>query len=275
MFPLMEGDAFGELIADIQANGLRETITLYQGKVLDGRNRYRACREAGIEVKTEPFEGTEADARAFVISKNIHRRHLTTEQKRDLIAKLVKAQPERSDRAIGEMAKVSKNTVKSVRGDLEARGQIDHVKTRTDSKGRKQPAKKRAKKVKAKTTTAAAEEVQAPYDPVAWASERTPEEVTASLEALSRKRIGEAWPKAWRPDPSPAHRDGIRGSDLEVTLTKLMRQALTSLETARPDKEADAITALRKISAKLKAGGHSICDFQVAIKGVCPTKRAA
>jgi hypothetical protein len=95
------------------------------------------------------------------------------------------------------------------------------------------------------------------------------------LEALSQKRISEAWPKAWRPDPGPAHRDGIHGSDLEVTLTKLMRQALTPLETARKDKEAEAIAALKKISEKLKSGDHSICDFQITIKGVCATKRAA
>jgi ParB-like chromosome segregation protein Spo0J len=72
-FPPLEGDEFDALVADIKANGLREPITIFEGKILDGRNRYRACVKVGIEVKTEPFEGTEADARAFVISKNIHR----------------------------------------------------------------------------------------------------------------------------------------------------------------------------------------------------------
>src|SRR6266513_2664643 len=42
------------------------------------------------------------------------------------------------------MAQVSKNTAKSVRDEMEARGQIDHVENRTDTKGRKQPAKKKA-----------------------------------------------------------------------------------------------------------------------------------
>jgi hypothetical protein len=69
IFPLTEGTEFDELVADIKAHGLRDPITIFEGKILDGRNRYRACLEAGIEVKTEPFEGTRADARAFVISK--------------------------------------------------------------------------------------------------------------------------------------------------------------------------------------------------------------
>ena len=47
----------------------------------------------------EPQSGT--DPYAFVISANIYRRHLTAEQKRDLIAKLLKADPSKSDRQIG------------------------------------------------------------------------------------------------------------------------------------------------------------------------------
>jgi hypothetical protein len=75
---------------------------------------------------------------------NISRRHLTAEQKRDLIAKLLKANPEQSNRTIAKQVKADHKTVGSVRTELEGRGEVPHVETRTDSKGRKQPAKRDA-----------------------------------------------------------------------------------------------------------------------------------
>jgi hypothetical protein len=151
MFPLMEGAEFDELVADIKKNGLLENIVLYEGMILDGRNRYRAMLAAGAGVhywhcRDLDHKNDRFDPVAYVISANLHRRHLTAEDKRKIIADLLKADPEKSDRQIGKMAMVSKNTAKSVRGELEGRGQIAHVETRTDTKGRKQPAKKSTKK---------------------------------------------------------------------------------------------------------------------------------
>ena len=145
-FPLMNGVEFNELVADVKANnGLHEPITLYQGKILDGRNRYRACLNAKVEPRFEEFEGNNAAALAFVISKNIHRRHLKAKEKRDAIAALLKAAPEKSDRQIGKMAKVDGKTVAAVRAEQEGREEFPHVETRTDTKGRKQPAKKKVR----------------------------------------------------------------------------------------------------------------------------------
>jgi ParB-like chromosome segregation protein Spo0J len=79
IYPLMEGEELAALVADIQQNGLLEPIVLLDGKILDGRNRFTACREAGIEprfVNSEPL----ADPIQYVISKNERRRHLTPSQ---------------------------------------------------------------------------------------------------------------------------------------------------------------------------------------------------
>jgi ParB-like chromosome segregation protein Spo0J len=143
VFPLLEGGEYTALIDDIRRHGLLEPITLFEGKILDGRNRYRACLAAGVEPRfREILFGDYAEAAACVISANIHRRHLTAEQRRELIEKLLKADPGQSDRQIAETAKVSDKTVAAVRRQAEARAEIPHVEKRTDRNGRSQPARK-------------------------------------------------------------------------------------------------------------------------------------
>src|SRR5262249_19529426 len=82
IFPLMEGQEFEALIEDIRAAGLHEKITLYEGCILDGRNRYRACKAVGIDITTlEFYEYDGPDPLGFVISLNLARRHLSESQR--------------------------------------------------------------------------------------------------------------------------------------------------------------------------------------------------
>jgi hypothetical protein len=81
LFPLIEGAEFEELKADIKERGLLEKITLHpDGSILDGRNRYRACKELGIDFETTTWKGN-GDPTSFVISRNVLRRHLSPGQR--------------------------------------------------------------------------------------------------------------------------------------------------------------------------------------------------
>jgi hypothetical protein len=88
LVPPMTAEEFTEFKADIKAQGLREPITLYEGKILDGKHRYRACRELGIEIKTHVWRPQDGQPLDFIISENIRRRMLTTGQKAALALEL-------------------------------------------------------------------------------------------------------------------------------------------------------------------------------------------
>jgi hypothetical protein len=146
IFPLMEGEEFNALVEDICKNGLREDIDVCDGKIIDGRNRARACVEAGVKPRyRERRFNDDAGIIAFIVSKNIHRRHLNSKRKREIIAELLKANPEKSDLAIAKETKTGHPTVARVRAKMEKSGDVEHRSTRTDTKGRNQPAKKSRK----------------------------------------------------------------------------------------------------------------------------------
>ncbi len=91
LFPLLEGEDLQRLADDIRENGLHHPIVLYQEKILDGRNRYRACEIAGVELDARDFSefnGTDDEALALVISLNVTRRHLTTVVRATVAAQL-------------------------------------------------------------------------------------------------------------------------------------------------------------------------------------------
>jgi hypothetical protein len=81
LFPLMTDTELEALTADIAAVGLRYSIVLYQGMVLDGRNRLAACAAAKVEPTFMEHEADDASALALVISLNVQRRDLTAGQR--------------------------------------------------------------------------------------------------------------------------------------------------------------------------------------------------
>lgn len=99
IFPLMDGEDFDALTTDIRDHGLREPIVLFEGQILDGRNRYRACAAAGVDARLETFR--DGDAVAYVVSKNLRRRHLDESQRAMVAAKLANLRPGRPSNKTG------------------------------------------------------------------------------------------------------------------------------------------------------------------------------
>lgn len=91
LFPLIEGEEFAALVASIGANGLREPIVLFEDKILDGRNRYRACLKAGTDLRFEALPEN-ADALTYVVDRNLRRRQLNDDQRRMVAARIANLQ---------------------------------------------------------------------------------------------------------------------------------------------------------------------------------------
>jgi hypothetical protein len=224
LFPTLPLDELRELGEDIKKNRLQERAkVMRQGDdfvLVDGRSRLDAIEAVGLSIKVfdestpnkKFFEVVEdvGDPYDYVWSLNFHRRHLTGEQKRDLIAMLLKRQPEKSDRQVAATAGVHHSTVGSVRASLEGRGEISHVETRTDTKGREQPARPKPTTPPSDAERAAAADDEAPVQPaprkfttseiltdITWAiaalvrsiADTTPAEVVAELDPTAVIRL--------------------------------------------------------------------------------------
>lgn len=86
--PELPASELKELANDIKANGLREAIVLLDGQILDGRNRFAACKIAKVEPAFVSFEDLssagalrDVDPLKYVASMNLHRRHLNETQR--------------------------------------------------------------------------------------------------------------------------------------------------------------------------------------------------
>jgi hypothetical protein len=86
IFPILTKEETNDLADDIVLHGQREPIWMYEGKILDGRNRYNACLLKSIEPRFVDYVGS--DPLAFAISMNLRRRQLDDAQRSVSAAKI-------------------------------------------------------------------------------------------------------------------------------------------------------------------------------------------
>lgn len=106
LFPLMSHAELGELASDILENGMREPITLdFEGSVIDGRNRLLACERAGLEPITRTWGNPKGlSVTTFIISANLHRRHLSPSQRAMIAEKLATLSDGQTKSQVGKFA---------------------------------------------------------------------------------------------------------------------------------------------------------------------------
>jgi len=109
LFPLMSGKDLLVLAADISENGQKEPIMVYEGKILDGRNRYRAVMGLGYEPVCIAYEGV--NPLADIISWNLHRRHLTASQRATIAVDLLPRLEEDAKKMQGNRTDLKKENI--------------------------------------------------------------------------------------------------------------------------------------------------------------------
>ena len=146
IFPLMGEAELRELADDIAKHGSETRIDLYHDmkadkfSLVDGRNRLDALEMTGAKIFDDKGKvqerfvgkiltslGGNRDIVAYVVSKNIRRRHLSLEQRRELLVKLINDDPKKSDRQLAKATGQSRNTISAQRKRLESTGSIEPV----------------------------------------------------------------------------------------------------------------------------------------------------
>lgn len=130
LMPLMKGDELKEFVEDIRQHGQRQPIVMFNGEVLDGRNRLEACRQLKIEPKIVEWTGRGQSPTAYVVSMNVARRQLTASQKAAIAHQM---------RPL--FAAEAKARKKAAGGDKRSTtAKADRSKAGTDPKGKRKPA---------------------------------------------------------------------------------------------------------------------------------------
>ena len=145
LLPPLPAGEYDNLRESIRCHGVRVQIIVDQnGETIDGHHRQRACDDLDMYCPREVREfASDMERIQTALMLNMNRRHLTRCQKRQLIEKYLKVDPAINDTHLGEIVGCSKNTVASVRGELEGTGQIPRIEHRRGRDGKERPAKYR------------------------------------------------------------------------------------------------------------------------------------
>ena len=120
--PILEGEEFDSLVEDIKDFGQIVPATIYEGKILDGRNRYNACKKLNIPLITitwKPSKDTGLTPLQYVISENIMRRHLNEAQKGEIGMLLYKEIAEQVKKeGLKKLSTIMKNIPRNPKGHI-------------------------------------------------------------------------------------------------------------------------------------------------------------
>jgi ParB-like chromosome segregation protein Spo0J len=130
LYPEADASEFKGLVESIGKEGILLPVTLIDDggvKLLDGRHRRSAALKAGHKWKIEDFKmfvGTLADAELYVVSINSLRRHLSKDDKEEMVKKLLVRHPNTSSRKLATICGVSHTTILKLRKPPEDDGKL-------------------------------------------------------------------------------------------------------------------------------------------------------
>ena len=250
-FPAMPEAEIEALAADIEKGGQRDPGVLLEGMVLDGWHRYLACQRLGIKFRSVEFDGE--DPVGFVISKNLHRRHLSAAQRVAAVAECVEwaevgrpgnrgtSSPILTTRQIAEAADASEKTVKQVKsaikaglGDMVKAGEVSakdaaalaKIPPKEREKALKEPAPAKKKGHADDRALAELEELRTRCDDLAETARELEEKLTV-FETTDldeqQKLIAELQKKLKKAEGEIQHQKR-RASDLQAKCNELIRE---------------------------------------------------
>ena len=217
LFPMMSETEFQEMKEDIRLHGQSDDILMWNGQLLDGRNRLRACTELGIKPNWIELE-LSLDPVVWVLSHNLHRRHLTTAQRAMVADKLAtllhgdvasqksdasidaSSQTEAAEKmhvsrkSVQRARKVRKTASKKVieaveRGEMSLNAALETTKQKSEAEKAAKQAAKAAKEAEKAAAKAAREEVKAAKAAEKIAREKAKADAKAAKEAARQAAL--------------------------------------------------------------------------------------